>query len=67
MRSTLVLPALMESSRALFFVLATLGLGTTVTAKLLRLSGASVLSQWPAYLKALGDMAPGWCKDSGAR
>ena len=23
----------------------------------------SVLSQWPAYLKALGDMAPGWCKD----
>ena len=23
----------------------------------------AVLSQWPAYLKALGDMAPGWCKD----
>ena len=23
----------------------------------------SVLSQWPAHLKALGDMAPGWCKD----
>ena len=23
----------------------------------------SVPSQWPAYLKALGDMAPGWCKD----
>ena len=23
----------------------------------------TVLSQWPAYLKALGDMAPGWCKD----
>ena len=23
----------------------------------------AVLSQWPPYLKALGDMAPGWCKD----
>ena len=23
----------------------------------------TVLSQWPAYLKGLGDMAPGWCKD----
>ena len=23
----------------------------------------AVLSQWPPYFKALGDMAPGWCKD----
>ena len=27
----------------------------------------SVLSQWPAYLKALGDMAPGLVQGSGAR
>ena len=31
--------------------------------KALSFQKAAVLSQWLAYLKGLGDMAPGWCKD----
>ena len=36
---------------------------TGMIGKPLSFQKVTVLSQWPAYLKGLGDMASGWCKD----